>query len=300
MKDFLENTAKTWSFNFLITLVFTIVGAIFCLLIIRFVASKKGKNKPISPKTDVSAVVEEAKRTFVSASRKNELKTKSKAFSLGVKVVLEGVTEEYFSGDSKKYAFFVNSEYLPDGIELPLEFGLFELLEFFDRFILALSRNVENVLDSKEFRLAYKTYRFINKKIEKNPRDLSISVVLEMFLEKNEEESKSLAKKFFGSVVLKPITKLGLKIAKPMLFEVVDKFALCALNDIADVANSLCVGELAPNNDATDAVNAFCAGELATAEEKLEGITDSAAEEQDTDNPETEEQITKTREAEEL
>lgn len=247
MKEFLENTARTWSFNFLITLVFTFIGAICCLAIIRLVASKRGKSKPISPKTDVSSVFEEAKHTFLAAGKKNELKTKSKAFSLGVKVVLEGVTKKYFPSDAKRYAFFVDSEYLPDGIELPLEFGLYELLEFSDRVILALSRNVENVLDSKEFRIAYKTYRLVNRKIEKNPKELSISVVLEMFLEKDEEVDASLAKKFFGSIVLKPITKLGLKVARPILFDVGDKFALCALKDIADEANSLCAGELAPN-----------------------------------------------------
>lgn len=235
------------TFSFAIFLVFAVLGAAFSVGAIKAFSSRTGKKRTTIPKVDVSAFAENAKNAFLSVGSEKSIDREIRALSLGAKTLAEDLSDAYFASETKRYDLFVGSRFLPEGISVPLEFGIYEILDFLDAAILSIQLAAEKILLSKTFCLAYAVFEKINKTGEKNPRDLSVSIVVEIFSSKKNDDSSAFSR--LAKAALKPLVPAAKKIGSAALFSVADNFLIDSLDNLALNFNDLCHGDFLPTND---------------------------------------------------
>ncbi len=250
--DFLSSA----TFSFAIFLVFAALGALFSVGAIKALSSRTGKKRTTIPKVDVSAFAENAKDAFLSVGSEKTIDREIRALSLGAKTLAENLSDAYFANETKRYDLFVGSKFLPEGVSVPLEFGIYEILDFMDAAILSIQLAAEKILLSKTFNLAYAVFEKINKTSEKNPRNLSVSIVVEIFSSKKTDNSGTFSR--LAKAALKPLVPAAKKIGSVALFSVADNFLLDSLDNLALNLNDLCHGDFLPTNDDVDVKEGVC------------------------------------------
>lgn len=242
-------------------LVFAIIGAGLFFLIIKAVLSAKFKKRETKPKIDCSEIISQAIENYDYVMKnggdetvdesgekdKSEIfKRVLKAFLSGMKYSLEKISDAYYDEKVKRYELFKIKGYLPDGIKIPLDFNITELLDFADETLNTLQATVENVLNASYIKYPYKLIkgRFFKDCMDKpteNLEDLKFSLVLERLEIANiEKKGKNrLIRWVLGTRTAEYIKEKAIKF---FVFRICGKYVKLALVGISDDYNSLCCG----------------------------------------------------------
>lgn len=241
--------------------VFAIVGAGVFFLIVKAVLSAKFKIRETKPKIDCSEIISQAIKNYDYVMKngkdetvdefgekdKNEIfKRVLKAFLAGMKYSLEKISAAYYDEKIKRYELFKIKGYLPDGIKIPLDFNVTELLDFADQTVNTLQATVENVLNASYIKYPYKLIkgRFFKDCVDKpteNLEDLKFSLVLERLAIANiEKKGKNrIVRWVLGT---KPAEFVKEKAVRFFVFRICGKYVKLALAGISDDYNLLCCG----------------------------------------------------------
>lgn len=242
-------------------LVFGIIGAGLFFLIIKAVLSAKFKKRETKPKIDCSEIISQAIENYDYVMKnggdetvdesgekdKNEIfKRVLKAFLSGMKYSLEKISDAYYDEKVKRYELFKIKGYLPDGIKIPLDFNITELLDFADETLNTLQATVENVLNASYIKYPYKLIkgRFFKDCVDKpteNLEDLKVSLVLER-LEIANIEKKGKNRIIRWVLGTRPAEYIKEKAIKFFVFRICGKYVKLALIGISDDYNLLCCG----------------------------------------------------------
>lgn len=242
-------------------LVFAIIGAGLFFLIIKAVLSAKFKKRETKPKIDCSEIISQAIENYDYVMKnggdetvdesgekdKSEIfKRVLKAFLSGMKYSLEKISDVYYDEKVKRYELFKIKGYLPDGIKIPLDFNITELLDFTEQTVNTLQATVENVLNASYIKYPYKLIkgRFFKDCVDKpteNLEDLKFSLVLERLEIANIEkkEKNRIIRWVLGT---KPAEYLKEKAVRFFVFRICGKYVKLALVGISDDYNLLCCG----------------------------------------------------------
>lgn len=242
-------------------LVFAIIGAGLFFLIIKAVLSAKFKKRETKPKIDCSEIISQAIENYDYVMKnggeetvdergekdKSEIfKRVLKAFLSGMKYSLEKISDAYYDEKVKRYELFKIKGYLPDGIKIPLDFNVAELLDFAEQTVNTLQATVENVLNASYIKYPYKLIkgRFFKDCVDKpteNLEDLKFSLVLER-LEIANIEKKEKNKIIRWVLGTRPSEYLKEKAVRFFVFRICGKYVKLALVGISDDYNLLCCG----------------------------------------------------------
>lgn len=242
-------------------LVFAVIGAGLFFLIIKAVLSAKFKKRETKPKIDCSEIISQAIENYDYVMKnggdetvdesgekdKSEIfKRVLKAFLSGMKYSLEKISDVYYDEKVKRYELFKIKGYLPDGIKIPLDLNITELLDFADETLNTLQATVENVLNASYIKYPYKLIkgRFFKDCVDKpteNLEDLKVSLVLER-LEIANIEKKGKNRIIRWVLGTRPAEYIKEKAIKFFVFRICGKYVKLALVGISDDYNLLCCG----------------------------------------------------------
>ena len=232
------------SFGFLYFLGGFILGTVVVYLIYRIVGKKKRKATDGEPIKDVSDILSDGIELYRKNGNGLDVEKKVSAITESLEYMSNKICDRYYPEGKKVHTVVKSGKFVGDGISLPLNFTVYEALGFMSALVDTLQKNFERTLSSTEFSLAYGAYRLINKKIdEKNPKNLKLSTVAEIFLTpKPEKKEKSKVKEFFGGVMKKvatPFIEMGKRIVLPTAEKIVDVLVEGVVDDIGENINYL-------------------------------------------------------------
>ena len=256
MREWLLRQLNGYFFGFVWFLIGVAVGVVLVMAFYAVNCNKARKESKVKFKpVDIEALKAKAAAEFLDAGTDLDFKAKTNVTIKILNNLCEEINNKYYFPEIKKFTFLDKVPGMNGGIKTNCEFSFYELLNFFDEFLYSLQDGLEEVLEGKEFMSLFGTYRLINKKIGRDPKETKMSVVYCVFFQKKEEPPVTETKKSFLSKLkkavvnsalkmVKPMIKHGFKMLQPTIIRNIDKFFVTSLINVADDVNLLYSGNL--------------------------------------------------------